>query len=139
MQIIGGASRGQMLQLMFSAKNLSHNVSDQQMHTIAVDAEIFGYTAPWRGRVVAIAYALHGGISAGTLTVGATFDGAEDADTTLTIGAGAERGYYRVPRWRTRFEPGALLGVEYTTSQSFSGNSTDLLVSLYVVYDIGDI
>jgi len=139
MQITGGASRGQMLGLLFSAKNLAQGVTDQQMHTTVTDVDIFGYTAPWRGRVAAIAYDLHGAISAGSLTIGATFNGTEDTDTTITVPAGSTRSYYRVPRWQTKFEPGTLIGAEYTTTHDFSGNSTDILVTVYVVYDIGEI
>lgn len=139
MQITGGASRGQMLQLVYSAKNIAHNMTDQQLHTANTEVEVFGYTAPWRGRVAAIAYALNGAISAGTVTVGFSKNTTEDADTTLTLAAGAMRGFYRVPRWKTKFEAGDLIGAQYTTSGDFSGNSTDLLVSVYVVYDIGEI
>jgi hypothetical protein len=128
-----------MVVLLFAAKNLSQGTADQQMLTTVTDVSIYGYTAPWRGRVVAISYDLHGGVAAGSLTIGATFDGVEDSDTTITIGSGATRSFYRVPRWRTRFEPGTLLGAEYTTTHDFSGNSTDVLVSVYVVYDIGEI
>ncbi len=139
MHITGGASRGQMVVLLFSVKNLSQGVVNEAMHTTITDVSIHGYTAPWRGRVAAISYDLHGAISAGSVTVGATFDAVEDADTTITIAAGSTRSFYRVPRWRTRFEPGTLLGAEYTTSHDFSGNSTDVLVSVFVVYDIGEI
>lgn len=139
MQIIGGASRGQMLQLIYSVKNLSQGVTDGQLHTVVSDAEVFGYTAPWRGRVAAIAYALHGPINSGTVTVGFSQNLVEDPDTTLTLTAGATRGFYRVPRWKTKFASGDLIGAQYTTSHDYSGNSTDLLVSVYVIYDIGEI
>jgi hypothetical protein len=139
MQITGGASRGQMVTLLFSAKNLSQGATDADMLTTVTDVAIYGYTAPWRGRIAAIAYDLHGAISAGTVSMRATFNNVGDSDTILTATAGATRSYYRVPRWRTKFEPGTLIGVHYTTSGDFSGNSTDILVSLYVVYDIGEI
>jgi len=70
--------------------------------------------------------------SAGSLTVGASVNGTEDADTTQTISTAA-RGYARIPRGKVTFTAGQYIGVEITTNASWNGTSSDLAVDVYAL------
>lgn len=89
---------------------------------------------PCAGRIVGISAHLSAAASAGTLTVGATVGGTEDADTTVTITT-AVTGYKQVARDLAKFAAGASIGVEITTSASWDGTTADLDVFVFVLLE----
>lgn len=135
MNITRDASAGQLVVLNFGQDALAASQTDVQLPVTMGEASqaVTGYEAPFSGDVVAVAYSLSAAGSAGTLTIGATVGGTEDADTTITITTETD-GYLRVPRGKCSFAAGAQLGAEITTDGSWNGTTADLSVQLYVLY-----
>lgn len=129
-------SKGQLVALNFAQDALAASQTDAQLNrfevasgaTLAVESAYM----PFPGEVVAIGWDMSAAGTAGTLTVGATIDGTEDADTTQTITT-AQRGYARIPRGKAAFVAGKYLGVEITTSSGWGTTGADLVVTLYVL------
>jgi hypothetical protein len=90
---------------------------------------------PFSGEIVAVGYATSAAATAGTLTIGATIGGTEDADTTITVTTGTS-GYVRVPRGQCVFSAGDLIGAEITTSASWDGTAADLSVVVYALVSL---
>lgn len=140
MVITRDMSKGQLVCLTFGQDALAASQTDVQLPTAMAEASmaVDGYTAPFAGRVVAVAASTSAAATAGTLTVGATIGGTEDADTTLTVTTATEA-YKLVPRTAAEFSAGARIGCEITTSASWDGTSADLAAQIYVVYDVDGI
>ena len=94
---------------------------------------VLGYEAVWDGDIVAVGYSLDAAGSAGTLTIGATVAGTEDADSTITITTATD-GYLRIPRGKVPVTAGQQIGAEITSDGSWNGTSSDLSVQVYVLY-----
>lgn len=140
MVITRDMSKGQLVCLTFGQDALAASQTDVQLPTAMAEASmaVDGYTAPWAGRVVAVAASTSAAATAGTLTVGATFGGTEDADTTLTVTTATEA-YKLVPRAAAEFSAGTRIGCEITTSGTWDGTSADLVAQVCVVYDVDGI
>jgi hypothetical protein len=98
-----------------------------------------GIVMPKSGHVIGMLWTLDAAASAGSLTIGVTIDGTEDADTVQTVTTAAE-GY---PTWMISddapaFAAGEQIGVEITSDGSWNGTSSDLAVYLIVVFDDWD-
>jgi hypothetical protein len=130
-------SKGQLVALAFGQDAVAASQTDVQLPVAMAEASmaVTGYVAPWAGRVVAVAASLSAAATAGTLTVGATFGGTEDADTTMTIATETEKSV-RVLRTKAAFAAGAVIGCEITSSASWDGTTADLAAQVYVVYDV---
>jgi hypothetical protein len=130
-------SKGQLVALAFGQDAVAASQTDVQRPVAMAEASmaVTGYVAPWAGRVVAVAASLSAAATAGTLTVGATFGGTEDADTTMTIATETEKSV-RVLRTKAAFAAGAVIGCEITSSASWAGTTADLAAQVYVVYDV---
>lgn len=128
-------SRGQLVALPFAQDAVAASQTDVQLVTPGETTTplVVGYEAPWDGEVVALAYTLDTAGAAGTLTVGVTIDGTEDADTTISVGTSAN-GYLRVPRGKCRFVAGQQIGAEITTDATWDGTASDLGAQVYVLY-----
>jgi len=96
-----------------------------------------GYTMPFPGSVVAVTADLDAAGSAGSLTVGASIGGTEDADTTLTITTETTKKKV-VGRRLAEFAAGAIIGAEITTA-SWNGTTSDLLVVVWVILQLENI
>jgi hypothetical protein len=94
-----------------------------------------GFVMPFPGQVVAISARLSAAATAGTLTVGATINGTEAADPTLSITT-AQSAHDKTIRGSAQFAAGDLIGAEITTDGSWDGTSSDLLVVVFVVLDL---
>jgi len=135
-QIEGIISKGQLLALTFVQDNVAASQTDVQLNvcevasaaTLAIDETVM----PWAGEVVGISYTLSAAGSAGALSVGASVNGTEDADTTIAITT-AQRGSLKVPRGKARFVAGDRIGAEITTDGSWNGTSSDLAVTVFVL------
>jgi len=135
-------SKGQLVPLFFSEENVAGSQTNAQLDTMGVgDSTVHAlnavdqWYAPFDGEVVAVSYAFSAAVTAGSATVGASFDGTEDADTTVTItgGASVQFGYKRIPRGNAIFDAGTQIGCELTTSTGFSGTAADLVVTVWTM------
>lgn len=126
--------KGQMVAFVFGQINVAANQSDVQL--IAADPSgNDGYAAAWDGEIVGIAYNLSAARTAGTLTIGATVNGTEDTDTTVSVpgDSATTAGYKRVPRGAAPFVAGQVIGAEITTNAGHLPTTTDLTVTVYVL------
>lgn len=128
--------------LLFSQDNVAASQSDVQLPVLqvasAAENVVDSYRAPWAGVIVAIAASVSAAATAGTLTVGATVGGTEKTDPTLSITTAASASDTAV-RGAATFSAGDLIGCEITTDGSWNGTSSDLLVQVYVMYEVTDI
>lgn len=94
-----------------------------------------GYCMPWAGTIVGISYQLSAAATAGTLTVGPTVNGTEQADPTLSITTGTS-GSDTASRGLATFAAGDLVGAEITTSAGWDGTASDLAVFVWVLMEL---
>lgn len=137
MTIIRQTSKGQLVGITFGQHAVAASQTDVQL-PIAIgekDAAVDGIVAPWGGQIVAVAASTSAAATAGTLTVGATVNGTEDADTTLTITTQTNH-YNVVPRGKAKFKAGDRIGCEITTSGTWDATTEHLAAIVYVIYDI---
>lgn len=97
-----------------------------------------GYTMPWAGSIVAISYQLSAAGSAGTLTIGPTVNGTEQADPTLSVTTGTS-GYDTAVRGVATFAAGDRIGAEITTDGSWNGTSSDVLVTVFALLELAGV
>lgn len=136
MEVFRHIAKGQIVPLMFQQDAVAASQSDVQLsinNPNATDSSlIVGYALPWDGEVIGISAALDSAASAGSLTVGASIGGTEDADSTITITTETEK-YLSIPRGKVPFSAGDLVGAEITSDGSWNGTSSDLVVLVWVV------
>jgi len=135
MHLTNDASSGQLVCYNFGQDALAANQSDVQLPVTIGEASqaVTGYEAVWDGDVLAVGYSLSAAGSAGTLTIGATLAGTEDADSTITVTTATD-GYLRIPRGKMPVTAGQQIGAEITTDGSWNGTTADLSVQVYVLY-----
>jgi hypothetical protein len=133
-------SKGQMVVLAFGQDAVAASQTDVQLPVGMAEASmaVTGYVAPWAGKIVGVAASLSAAATAGTLTVGATIGGVEDADTTMSITTETEKSV-RIMRTAAGFGAGAVIGCEITTNAGWDGTTADLAAQVYVVYDVDGI
>lgn len=137
-QINNEIAKGQLVALHFAQADVAASQTDVQLSVMAVDnaaddqLAVDEVSMPFPGEIVGISYNLSAAGSAGALSVGATIDGTEDADTTQAVGTN-QRGVAKVPRGRAAFAAGARIGAEITSDGSWNGTSADLLVTVWVL------
>ena len=131
MQIIRKIAKGQLVPLQFMQDAVAASQTDAQLEhengQLALE-----YNMPFDGEIVAVSASLDTAATAGTLTVGGTIDGTEDADTTLTVTTAADDSL-KVPRGLAKFVKNQLVGAEITTDGSWNGTASDLLVTIWVL------
>lgn len=128
-------SKGQLVALDFTQDALAASQSNVQLSGTDVSQGGDGYTMPFAGQVVAVTADTTVAATAGSLTVGATVGGTEDADTTLTITT--ETAKRKVcPRGSASFVAGAKIGAEITTSGTWDGVTADLAVIVWVLLEL---
>lgn len=119
----------------FADDGVAASQSNVQL-TIAGALANDGVVMPRPGWVVGMSIDLSAAASAGSMTVGVTVNGTENASTTQTITTATEA----YPRWSPRdvaprFAAGDNIGVEITTDSSWNATTADLVVYLYVVFE----
>ena len=97
-----------------------------------------GYAMAFDFEIVSVTAALSAAGSAGTLSVGATIDGTEDADTTLAITTGTNHSK-KVQRGAAVGTAGQRLGCELTTDGSWNGTTADIVVCIGVLLKLDGI
>lgn len=136
--IIRNTSKGQLVPLYFGQDAVAASQTNVELPIVigeASQAVTTGYEMPWDGEVVGVSFTLSAAGSAGTLTVGASINGTEDADTTITITTAAA-GYQRVPRGNAKFSAGDNIGAEITSDGSWNGTTSDLAVTVWVLLQL---
>ena len=125
------SSRGLLVAYTFGVAILQDSQTNAQM--VAADPSgNDGYCSPFPGEVVGIGWNLSAAFSAGAFTVGASFNGTEDADTTTSVTmATVTSGYARIPRGKATFAANTVIGCEYTTDANVEANTVDVTVTIY--------
>lgn len=125
--------------LLFSQDNVAASQSNVQLSVLqvasAAENVVDSYRAPWPGVIVAIAASVSTAATAGTLTVGATVNGTEAGDPTLTFTDAASYSD-TATRGTATFAAGDLIGCEITADDNWNGTTSDLLVQVYVMYEV---
>lgn len=140
MTVIRQTSRGQLVGITFGQHTVAASQTNVQI-SVAIgekDAAVDGIVAPWAGRIVAVAASTSAAATAGTLTVGATVGGTEDADTTLTISTETNKSLV-VAKNKAKFTAGDRIGCEITTSASWDATTEHLAAIVYVLFDVDGI
>lgn len=141
MQVEKITSKGQLIPLIFSHDAIAATQTDFQLVLLAVDAVsslVDGYTMPFAGSIVAVTADIDTAATAGSLTVGATIGGTEDADTTLTITTETTKKKV-VGRYLAEFTAGAIIGAEITSSGTWNATTSDLVAVVWVLLQMENI
>jgi hypothetical protein len=118
--------------------DVAANQTDAQL-LVAGSASAEGYVALHDGYVIGLTATLSAAASAGSLTIGVSIDGTEDADTRQTVTTGQEvRAKFGIDSHAVRFSAGQQIGVEITTDASWNGTTADLDAQVHIVYDDWD-
>ena len=133
--IIRGTSKGQLVHFDFGQDAVAASQSNVELPAVGPEEGgtiVTGYTSPWDGEIVGVSFNLTAAGSAGSLTVGATINGTEDDDTTLTVTT-AQADYKRVSRGRAQFSAGQRIGAEITTDSGWNATTADLSVRVWAL------
>lgn len=133
-QITLDTSKGQLVPFVFGQDALAASQTDVQLPAVGPEegGTVDGYCIPFPYDIVGVSTSLTVAGSAGSITVGATIDGTEDADTTLSITTGTNH-YLRVPRGKASGAAGTRLGCELTTAAGWNGTTADLLAVVWCI------
>jgi hypothetical protein len=138
MQVSRFIAKGQIVPLMFMEDAVAASQTDAQMAAVALDTVsslVLSVAMPWAGEVIGISATLDTAASAGSLAIGATIGGTEDADSTITITTETEK-YKSIPRGKITFSAGDVVGAELTTDGSWNGTTSDLIVHVWVLLHV---
>ena len=132
------AARGQVVPFVFVQDAVAASQTDAQINIQEVSGgmalAVSELSMPWAGSIVGISVNTSAAATAGSLTVGVTLDGTEQAASTQTITTGqaatAVFNQASIP-----FIAAQKLGVEITTSASWDAVTADLAVIVYVLLD----
>lgn len=130
-----GISKGQLVPFVFGQDAVAASQTNVELPAVGPEEGgtiVTGYNVPWPGEIVGVSFTLTAAASAGTLTIGGTIDGTEDADTTMTVTTAADD-YKRVPRGKAPFAAGQNIGAEITTDGSWNATTADLAVIIWAL------
>ncbi len=127
-------SKYPVVPLMFTEDALAASQTDAQMAIINATGASSSdeYVFPFAGEVIGISVRTTAAATTGTATFGATINGTEDADTTITV-ATEQTKYKAVPRGSAKFAAGDRIGCELTTGGTWDGTSADAVVTVLVM------
>lgn len=131
MQITREFAKYQLVPLAFAQANVAASQTNVQILSDGVE----GVSMPFAGEVLAIAVDTSAAATAGSLAVGVTKGGTENATTTqtLTTGTAAVKAF---PRGTMPFVAGEKLGVEITTDASWDATTAELSVKVFVAFAV---
>lgn len=143
MQIERITSKGQLVPLVFHQNAVAASQTDAQLPLVETSAttsstDNTGYVMPFAGEIVAVSAELSAAATAGTLTVGATIDGTEETDPTLSVTTATEA-WDTCTRGTAPFSAGDRIGAEITTDGSWDATTADLAVVVWVLVEIAGI
>jgi hypothetical protein len=133
-QITPDTSKGQLVPFVFGQDAVAASQTDVQLPVVAGEATqvIDGYPMAFPYEVVGISAALSAAATAGSLAIGASLGGTEDADSVLTVTTQTNH-YKRIPRGKMRGAAGTRLGAEITTTGAWDGTTADLVVVIWAI------
>ena len=125
-------SKGQLVPFIFGQDAVAASQTDVQLPAVGPEegGTVDGYAMPFKYDVVAVSASLTVAGSAGSLSIGATVDGTEDADTTLTFTTGTNNTLV-IGRGKASGAAGTRLGCELTAHASWNGTTADLIVVIW--------
>lgn len=137
MQIERITARGQLVPLTFHQNAVAASQTNAQLPLVETSATSSStdndeYVMPFDGEIVAISAEVSAAATAGSLTIGATIDGTEAADPTLSITTATEA-WDTCPRGTAQFAAGDRIGAEITTSGTWDATTADLAVVVWVL------
>lgn len=127
MQITREFAKYQLVPVAFAQANVAATQTNVQLLSDGVE----GVSMPFAGEVLAIAVDLSAAATAGSLTVGVTKGGTENATTTQTITTETAKTAI-FPRGTMTFVAGDKLGAEITTSGTWDATTAELSVKVFV-------
>lgn len=130
-------AKGQLVPLVFMDNAVAASQTDVQLPIVETSATSSTsnnteYVMPFDGEIVAITAALSAAATAGTLTVGPTVNGTEEADPTLSITTATEA-HDKAARGTATFVAGDRIGAEITTNALWDATTADLVVTVWVL------
>ena len=135
-------SKGQLVPLKFFQDAVAASQTDAQLSVNESAAAgihlVDGYTMPWAGSIVAVTADLDAAATVGTLSVGASVGGTEDANTTISITTLATHSKV-IGRRVVKFAAGAIIGAEITSGATWNGTASDLAVVVWVLLQLENI
>ena len=142
MNIVNELSRWQLVSLVFAqdavaASQTAQALYPQQVHG-AVALDNLGYTMPWAGYIVGVSLNLSAAATDGTLTVVPTVDTVALTDPSAAVTT-AVVGSDRCPRATNYFAKHAVIGAKLTTTATWTAETMDLLVQVWVLVRIIDL
>lgn len=129
MQITREFAKYQLIPVHFAQANVAASQTNVQLKDSSGQVE--GLSMPFAGEVLSIAIDLSAAATAGSLTVGVTNGGTENATTTQTITTAAAKTAI-FPRGTMTFVAGDKLGVEITSSGTWDATTADMSVTVLV-------
>ena len=140
MQIERITSQGQLIPLVFHDNAVAASQTDVQLPLVETSAttsstDNVGYVMPFAGEIVAISAELSAAATAGSLTIGATVDGTEKTDPTLSITTATEA-WDTAVRGTSKFAAGDRIGAEITTAAGWDATTADLAVVVWVLLTV---
>lgn len=133
MQITREFAKYQLVPIVFSQANVAASQTNVQIKDCS--GQVDGLSMPFAGEVLSIAVDLSAAATAGTLTVGVTNGGTENATTTQTIATAAAKTAI-FPRGTMTFVAGDKLGVEVTTSGTWDATTADMSITVLVALTV---
>lgn len=135
-QITRDTSKGQLVALNFMQDACAASQTDVQLNIVEVASgatlTIDEYVMPFDGEIVGLSYSLDAAGTTGSLVIGVTLAGTEDAGTSKTVTTGI-RSSYKYPRGEMVFTAGARIGVEITTSADWAPATSDINVTVWAL------
>ena len=132
--ITQNTSKGQLVTFLFGQDAVAASQTDVQLPVVMNEASLVmdGYCVPFDFEVIGVSATSTVAGTVGTLSVGATINGTEDADSTLSFTTGLNN-YKRVARGKVLGVAGDRIGCELTTTADWSATVTDLIVTIYAL------
>lgn len=124
------ATRYNVIKFSFSESNLA--ASETGTAIPAVGADIDTYQLPYSGWIVGYSINKSAAHTAGSLD----FDLEIDGTSTLTIAADTASVYAELTVGDEPFSAGSTLGVTYTSDASLEAVTVDVVIDVYVIFDM---
>lgn len=129
-----------LVRLSFMQDNLAASQTDAALLVAEVASAagnaVDAATMPWPGSIVAITARTSAAATADTLTISPTLAGTKQTAPTLSITT-LQLASATAPVGQIPFAAGGLVGVKITTGGSWDGTTADLLVDVYVRFQLG--
>ena len=142
MQLIDELARWQLIPLTFAQSAVAATQTATALYPQEVDTPLvldnIGYTIPFEGYVVGVSLNLSAASTDGTLTVAPTIDTVATTDPSLAVTT-AVVGKDFCARHTNYFAANSVIGADLTTTGTWTAETMDLLVQVWVLVKIDSI